>query len=66
MEEDAALFGVELVKHSMISNPQFELGPSLQSLVREGFEPPAHLIHFALDGLAGSKWERIERLAECR
>ena len=66
MEEDATLFGVKLVKHSIVSNPQFELGPSLQSLVRKGFEPPAHLIHFALDGLAGSQWERIERLAECR
>ncbi len=66
MEEDAALPDVKLVEHSKISNPQFELRPPLQSLVREGFKTPAHLIHFALDCLANSEWQRIESLAERR
>lgn len=66
MEENAALPGIELVEHSIVSNPQFELRPSLQSRVREGFEPSSQVIDFAFDRLADSQWQRIERLGECR
>jgi hypothetical protein len=38
----------------------------LQSLVREGLEPPPHLIHFAFGCLADGQWQRIERFGECR
>jgi hypothetical protein len=64
--QDAALPGVELVEHPVISHPQFELRPSLQSLVRKGSEPSAHFIQFALDRLADSQWQRIECLGERR
>lgn len=49
MEINATLVQVDLVKHAIIADSQFELPAPFQSLVRETFQSHAHLVHLSLD-----------------
>lgn len=50
MEINAAQLHIEFVEHAIIADTKFEFRTALQSLVRESFQPRAHLIHLALNG----------------
>jgi hypothetical protein len=50
---DASLFYVEFVKNPVITDAQFEFRTALQPMMPEVFQVGAHLIHLALDRVAG-------------
>jgi hypothetical protein len=54
------LLHVELIKHAVIANAQFEFRAALQALVRERFQSRTHVIHLALNGVANGRRQAIE------
>ncbi len=66
MEINATLVQVDLEKHAIIADSQFELASALQSFMRETLESRAHLVHLALHSFTGGAWQGIKRFGECR
>ena len=64
VEIKAAEFRVELVKHTVISDTQFEFQSALQSLVRERFQSHAQLIYFPLHISANGMRQAVESAGE--
>ena len=64
MKMNATEFPVELVKHAVIADAQFEFRAALQALVRERLQSRAQFIHFSLhDGANGAR-QAIEGAGE--
>ena len=51
---------IEFIKHAVIAHAQLEFSTALQSLMREIFQPRAHLINLALHGFTNGKRQVIE------
>jgi hypothetical protein len=66
MQMDSAFGCIELVKHTISTNSQFEFRPSGESLVRKASQAKTHVIYFAFDGFTNRNRQRIECLAESR
>jgi hypothetical protein len=60
VEINTAQFHIELVKHAVIADTQFEFRAALQALVWERLQPCAHFIHLSFHGRANRQRQLVE------
>jgi hypothetical protein len=60
VEINSAKFHIKFVKHTVVADAQLEFRAALQSLVRESFQPRAHVVNLALHHFADAGRQIVE------